>query len=311
MLAGNRKLGRHNLSTPILVPSYSSHGFLGQKAKFDQLSKYTSRRCLISAYDVHYAILPPEALFAADLLILDSGGYEAYASSELSTPKAWNVEMYEEVLRLAAEGDNVLSVSFDYNTRGWGIERQIAECLALSGKYPQLDWDFLVKPFGFATKVDSEGLLDHSTELESFAAIGFVEEELGDSLSERAGTIARVRTNLRRLGLDQPIHVFGCLDPMTVPIYFAAGADVFDGLEWLRWSFTLDGPARVSTQLIRSGRLSRNFDEEAILASVNNLQVLEVLVKRLESYARSGDITVLGLPEAATAQLSELLADVS
>jgi hypothetical protein len=49
--------------------------------------------------------------------------------------------------------------------------------------------------------------------------------------------IARLRRALHKIGLETPIHVFGSLDTVTTPLYFLAGADIFDGLTWLRFAF--------------------------------------------------------------------------
>jgi hypothetical protein len=49
--------------------------------------------------------------------------------------------------------------------------------------------------------------------------------------------IAKLRNALTKAGIDIPIHVFGSLDSVTTPLYFLAGADVFDGLTWLRFAF--------------------------------------------------------------------------
>ncbi len=49
--------------------------------------------------------------------------------------------------------------------------------------------------------------------------------------------IAKLRIELRRVGLNIPIHVFGSLDSITTLFYFVAGADIFDGLTWLRYAF--------------------------------------------------------------------------
>ncbi len=49
--------------------------------------------------------------------------------------------------------------------------------------------------------------------------------------------IAQLRRALDKVGLDTPIHVFGSLDTVTTPMYFLAGADIFDGLTWLRFAF--------------------------------------------------------------------------
>ena len=53
--------------------------------------------------------------------------------------------------------------------------------------------------------------------------------------------IAQIRRALDGVGLDTPLHVFGSLDTVTTPMYFMAGADIFDGLTWLRFAF-YNGP---------------------------------------------------------------------
>lgn len=40
-----------------------------------------------------------------------------------------------------------------------------------------------------------------------------------------------------KVTLDIPIHIFGSLDTINTPLYFLAGADIFDGLTWLRFAF--------------------------------------------------------------------------
>jgi hypothetical protein len=34
-----------------------------------------------------------------------------------------------------------------------------------------------------------------------------------------------------------PIHIFGSLDPLTTILYFVSGAEIFDGLTWLRFGY--------------------------------------------------------------------------
>ena len=43
-------------------------------------------------------------------------------------------------------------------------------------------------------------------------------------------------------GLVLPIHVFGAITPQEILAYFFCGADVLDGLNWLRLLFREDGP---------------------------------------------------------------------
>jgi hypothetical protein len=49
--------------------------------------------------------------------------------------------------------------------------------------------------------------------------------------------IARLRMALTNAGLETPIHIFGSLDTISTPLYFLAGADIFDGLTWLRYAY--------------------------------------------------------------------------
>ena len=66
--------------------------------------------------------------------------------------------------------------------------------------------------------------------LEGFDLVGVTEKELGNSLLNRLHNTSRLRMALDEVSNEAPIHVFGSLDPLNVPLYFAAGAEVFDGL---------------------------------------------------------------------------------
>src|SRR5258708_1915697 len=49
--------------------------------------------------------------------------------------------------------------------------------------------------------------------------------------------ISKIRLALNDEGISAPIHVFGSLDPVSSPLYFLAGAEIFDGLTWLRYGY--------------------------------------------------------------------------
>lgn len=71
-----------------------------------------------------------------------------------------------------------------------------------------------------------------------FHALGVTEKELGGNFKERMINIARIRKALNGVGLENmPIHIFGSLDTVSTPLYFVAGADIFDGLTWLRFAY--------------------------------------------------------------------------
>jgi hypothetical protein len=73
--------------------------------------------------------------------------------------------------------------------------------------------------------------------LAEFDIIGVTEKEVGNSIVDRMKNIAILRKALTKAGLETPIHVFGSLDTITTPLYFLAGADIFDGLTWLRYAY--------------------------------------------------------------------------
>jgi hypothetical protein len=80
-------------------------------------------------------------------------------------------------------------------------------------------------------------IIDNVGALASFDVIGVTEKEIGSSIFDRMRNIAALRNALNKTGLETPIHVFGSLDTVTTPMYFLAGADIFDGLTWLRFAF--------------------------------------------------------------------------
>src|SRR5215207_1070882 len=86
MLAKRRTLRVGNapaVSTPLLLPSFSSKGFPKVSGILKAMEEYISDEVLVSAYDVHYSALTPPFDFASTIF-LDSGGYEASKDAELS-----------------------------------------------------------------------------------------------------------------------------------------------------------------------------------------------------------------------------------
>ena len=83
-----------------------------------------------------------------------------------------------------------------------------------------------------------EDIVANVSTIGRFHILGITEKELGDSMIERMDNIARIRLALDDAGLQRvAMHIFGGLDPITVSLYFLAGAEIFDGLTWLRFGF--------------------------------------------------------------------------
>ena len=244
------------LRTPLLVPSFSSRG-LGFNRKgiseikdvFLNTSEILTESMLVSAYDIKYKHLPNPASFPCvpSLTIVDSGGYETGMDYDFSaayqydyTHRKWDLGTYMRVLDRWPKRIPAAFVSFDKESSGRGIVRQIAEARELFSRYPNQLHTFLLKP----TKA-CRGLLQntmdivhpHVKKMADFQIIGVAEKELGRRMLDRMETVARLRKALNDVGIAAPIQVFGALDPLSSTLYCLAGAEIFDGLTWLRFSY--------------------------------------------------------------------------
>ncbi len=247
MLARRRAIKLNGVEierTPLLVPSFSSKGFPDVAKIIEYCSELIEGVTLVSAYDLHYKKIQPPFEFPS-LLFLDSGGYEASKDAELSDlgdkehqPKAWSKEMHEEVI--AAWHPTVPSVliSYDHPKARLAIVEQIERALAMAPGRTEFLRELLLKPETEAqTLLPITEVIKHVHRFAEFDIIGVTEKEIGNSLVDRMKNIAQLRRALSAAGLETPIHVFGSLDTISTPMYFLAGADIFDGLTWLRFAF--------------------------------------------------------------------------
>jgi hypothetical protein len=103
---------------------------------------------------------------------------------------------------------------------------------------------FLIKPETPDQTLLNEALssaIANAAQLGSFDLIGVTEKELGRSTLDRMVQIARLRSAMDEADVKIPIHVFGALDPISVCLYYIAGAEVFDGLTWIRYGYDNGG----------------------------------------------------------------------
>lgn len=251
MFAKRRKLSLRNGSvvyTPLLVPSFSSKTF--QDEQVAQIIEYMATpitdEILISAYDLYYGEIKKKITFPS-LVFLDSGGYEASDEIDLSdTGKKkrwaqalqWTIDRHKRVLRRWDYDPPTVIVSFDSPRAKTNIAGQIARARRLFKECSKGSSELLFKTENKKQRfLNIEGIIQHKHELAGFDVIGVTEKELGVSTLDRMLNIARLRMALGSIGLETPIHVFGSLDAISSPLYFFAGADIFDGLAWLRYAF--------------------------------------------------------------------------
>lgn len=247
MLAKRRTLKLNGVEierTPLLIPSFSSKGF----PDVDKIIKYCSELIegvtLVSAYDLYYKKIQPPFDFPS-LVFLDSGGYEASKEAELSDlgdkehqPRAWTKEMHEEVIATWRPAVPSVLISYDHPKARVSIAEQVERARTMAPGRTEFLRELLLKP-----ETEAQSLLPiseaikHVHRFAEFDIIGVTEKEIGNSLVDRMKNIAQLRRALSGAGLETPIHVFGSLDTVSTPMYFLAGADIFDGLTWLRFAF--------------------------------------------------------------------------
>ena len=231
------------IETPMLVPSFSSRVPEIEKP-FRASEQFIDGPILISAYDVKHQLISPPYEFGS-AIFLDSGGYETSRLTDLSdvgdqakNSIAWSEEDHS---RLVADWSPKLPsvvISYDHPSKHLPLEDQISRAKRLKLSRDDIVREILLKPERENQQfIPMETVLENVRDLSGFGVIGVTEKEVGNSVLERMVHIARLRRALTNVGLDTPIHVFGSLDTVTTLFYFVAGADIFDGLTWLRYAF--------------------------------------------------------------------------
>lgn len=289
-----RRIARFAIETPLLVPSFSSRGFPEVGEIIDMLRVDVSGLCLLSAFDLAHGHVPPDFEALADIVIIDSGVYEALPAAgaiDAYLPPAstcgWTRNDYWAYLTSVGSKlgmTNSIVVSYDTYAP---LTEQVENAHVDSRKVPGAAIDFLVKPV-------ADGQLHSQLEfsglgIEDFDIIGFTERELGNSALERCRTLIRLRRALSAAGLDIPIHVFGSITPAAVTAYFLCGADIFDGLNWLRVGL-YDAWAGAPSEFAVAHRLG-NLDDTNVLLEFwrRNLRTLQRTQSTLASFAVESD----------------------
>lgn len=245
-LAGRRevKFGKDfTLSTPMLVPSFSSRVPEIEKP-FRASEQFIDGPILISAYDVKHKFVSPPFDFGS-AIFLDSGGYEISRITDLSDvgdqiqrPPHWPEEDHAALVADWSPRVPSVVISYDHPGKRHSLDEQIARAKGLRLSRGDIVREILLKPETPSQNlIQIDAALERIRELAGFGVIGVTEKEVGSCVLDRMVNIAKLRQALTKVGLNTPIHVFGSLDSVTTLFYFVAGADIFDGLTWLRYAF--------------------------------------------------------------------------
>ena len=297
--------------TPLVVPSYSSRvSSKNVKEMIRITGEYVTGPFLVSVYDIHYSDIKEKRLSHSSLLFLDSGGYEAGEQADLSEiedvaprSKSWSRPDYRNTVRKWACSIPTVLVSYDHPKRHLSLSDQVLQAKKDFGLAPKACSDILLKPEPLRRRrrknarryLDIELIVQRITEFDDFDIIGVTEKELGDSMFQRMLNIAKIRKALSEMGSDKPIHLFGSLDPVSTPLYFFAGADIFDGLTWLRYAY--HGDLAIYKQDFLSSRqipIETRDGELSAHIHINNYRELGMLEEKMRRFLGNGDFSVFG-----------------
>lgn len=312
MLARSTKIHHpmgNTLETPILVPSFSSKGFGVNKGGeseikgiFKVASEYMTDTMLVSAYDLHYGHLDKIQSAITEVTIVDSGGYEISDTQDLSAvyrqpvdPEDWTEVELKAVLDNWPKGVPAVFVTYDKPDRRLSLSRQVENGRRLFRDYPDQLHTLLIKPETETQDyVQVKNVIAGIEELRGFNIIGFTEKELGNSILKRMLNIASIRLCMDDAKIPAPIHIYGSLDPITSALYFLAGAEIFDGLTWLRYGY-MDGLACYSHNYgARKVGIDRKDDFIKAKTIQDNLGYLNELSNQMKKFLLDGDFNKFG-----------------
>lgn len=313
-LCQERRIDTIKWKTPLLVPSFSSRGFPQLREMHQKLREHTTEASLISAYDIFYDHLDKDAIYCSEILFIDSGAFEVGSSGDLAdlynfsgqTAKEWSKERYEEVIKWLQPLCSIVVVSWDTRT---DVPEQIRNAQAFFAKIPkEYARDFLIKPVDDNTDfIDVKALINHCEELSEFDIIGFTEKELGPSFLSRCRNLVTIRQALHANKINVPIHIFGSLDPLSVIAYFLCGADIFDGLSWLRLAYHNGVALYYNSYALIEGQWTQSYHSIHVRASLKNLEHLARTQAIMVWFARTYDWSVLELDPSHLNQLQSLV----
>ena len=309
------------IELPLLIPAFSSKGFCFEsvgkgksKREFSEIAyeladfgRRPNKSVLVSAYDLYFKHFdapklgsnkPETYMRNSCLVFVDSGGYELGPDFDSSEPKTftyfpkngYGLEDYESVLKRIVAIKKPLPLiiaNYDHNARGQTISVQIKSARSLFNKFPRCSSDFIVKPFTPGSKlIDLSGMTPTEyANLNGFDVVGVTEKDLGRDVFERVKRIAKLRRNLDMVNVKAPIHIWGGLDPIMTPLYFFAGAEIFDGISWLRYAFK-NGMAinRECYAVVSQIGITASRQLNHAYASLDNLTALENMSIALQQW---------------------------
>lgn len=304
LLASRRRIRRGGVEiakSPMLIPSFSSKGFSKDvRGLLGTMSEFITESLLVSAYDIGHGFYSSDDAGYPEIVFLDSGGYEATKDHELSElraaeteeylPREWDSDKCKQVRDQWLEGKpeiHTAVISFDHPKIRVSMREQIDNANEFHDRRDVIR-EFLIKPeTKDQTQIQIKNVQENIGEISSFDIVGVTEKELGRSVLDRMKNLAKIRRAIVEVGNDTPIHVFGSLDTVLTPLYFVSGADLFDGLTWLRYAY-IDGNTSYIHHSFPINGSFNNRDKSLHKVLVDNYYYLETMRDEFSAFVSSG-----------------------
>ena len=295
----------------MLIPSFSSAASTPREHKSIPYSRIHSafltrditESLLVSAYDIEHDLLTNAFAFKIGfresdyawpkLLIIDNGWYEkrndpqgGFSANAVGS-RQWEQEDFERVID-ALDLDVVPAVvSWDC----WEpYEEQIRRARNFFARRSRLASVLLLKPSGNSEFHELDKLSAECVALlQAFDIVGVTEKEIGDSIYDRLINIIKLRKLLDAEGVSAPIHIFGGLDPQLAPLYFACGAEIFDGLGWLRYAYHEGMAVHRTTGVLLNGQARERSLPSEFTVWRQNLEEIRQLSENMRQFAEQGE----------------------
>jgi hypothetical protein len=323
VLARNRIVrllnGAIEFETPMLVPGLSSKALgpiLAEQPGTHTLSLRVAslihseslihgieEALLVSSYDIKHDLLTDAKKLRTgfktsrwskpNLLIVDSGWYEKSVGPpggqyvhDAGAPLVWEQDDFVKTIDAMDKNVRAVVVGWD-STADYSV--QIAEAQEFFGGRKRFGSTILFKPPKTARFHGFKNLSPaQAADLRAFDIVGVTEKELGDSIMDRLVELAMLRSTLDAADVDAPVHVFGGLDPLYTPLYVAAGAEIFDGLGWLRYAY-MDGRSQYrDASPLLDLQVTKRWAQAVSATQLHNLDEMAQLTEELKMFAHAG-----------------------
>lgn len=291
------------IETPLLLPSFSSRGFSDVEIIMRNIRETFDGPGLVSAYDIFYGLINKNLNFIRQVIFIDSGGYECLGINEVIEedriqylPKDWTEAKYEQTIQelLRTRTPPKVVVNFDHPEKRHSYRKQVISTNEVFSKFENKGHRFikeiLLKPENKSKRIHNvNNVIKNIKKLEFFDIIGFTEKELGLCLIDRMKNLMAIRKALIDNNMDKFIHVFGSLDTITTPLFFICGADIFDGLTWLRYAYHKGATVYQQNAWADTMFIDRKDGYSRLFTFMNNYNYLKKLTRQMKVFANTKD----------------------